>query len=134
MKEGNILFTVIQQWTYGKEPLRYREETHCCHYKDILYAPSHRQDSTYHSLCYTSCGELEWEIPQRNPHSNPERMFKVDISTISTNYQLTDLDSQEWLRCVNPGQRGWTITYKHEKLTTFDLLHIVARKPSSFPV
>ena len=23
-----------------------------------LYAPSHRQDSTYHSLCYTSCGAL----------------------------------------------------------------------------
>ena len=24
----------------------------------LLYAPSHRQDSTYHSLCYTSRGEL----------------------------------------------------------------------------
>ena len=24
----------------------------------LLYAPSHRQDSTYHSLCYTSCGAL----------------------------------------------------------------------------
>ena len=23
-----------------------------------LYVPSHRQDSTYHSLCYTSCGAL----------------------------------------------------------------------------
>ena len=22
--------------------------------KDFLYAPSHRQDNTYHSLCYTS--------------------------------------------------------------------------------
>ena len=22
----------------------------------LLYAPSHRQDSTYHGLCYTSCG------------------------------------------------------------------------------
>ena len=40
-----------------------REET-CCHYmdysfrlaaRDLLYAPSHRQDSTYSSLCYTSC-------------------------------------------------------------------------------
>ena len=26
--------------------------------KDLLYAPSHRQDSTYNSLCYTSCGAL----------------------------------------------------------------------------
>ena len=24
----------------------------------LLYAPSHRQDSTYHGLCYTSCGAL----------------------------------------------------------------------------
>ena len=24
----------------------------------FLYAPSHRQDSTYHSLCYTSRGAL----------------------------------------------------------------------------
>ena len=24
----------------------------------FLYAPSHRQDSTYHGLCYTSCGAL----------------------------------------------------------------------------
>ena len=25
---------------------------------DLLYAPSHRQDSTYHGLCYTICGAL----------------------------------------------------------------------------
>ena len=25
----------------------------------ILYAPSHRQDITYHSLCYTSHGALD---------------------------------------------------------------------------
>ena len=26
--------------------------------KGFLYASSHRQDNTYHSLCYTSCGAL----------------------------------------------------------------------------
>ena len=26
--------------------------------KVSLYEPSHRQDSTYHDLCYTSCGAL----------------------------------------------------------------------------
>ena len=26
--------------------------------KDFLYAPCHRQDSTYHGLCYTSRGAL----------------------------------------------------------------------------
>ena len=43
-----------------------RKETRCRHIgysfrfaaKVLLYAPSHRQDSTYHSLCYTSCGAL----------------------------------------------------------------------------
>ena len=41
-----------------------RKETRCRHigysYRltamVILYAPSHRQDNTYHGLCYTSCG------------------------------------------------------------------------------
>ena len=44
-----------------------RKETRCCHIdysyrltaKDLLYAPSHRQDNTYHSLCYTSRGALD---------------------------------------------------------------------------
>ena len=43
-----------------------RKETRCRHIgysyrltaRVILYAPSHRQDNTYHSLCYTSCGAL----------------------------------------------------------------------------
>ena len=43
-----------------------RKETHCHHIgysyrltaKVLLYAPSHRQDSTYHGLCYTSRGSL----------------------------------------------------------------------------
>ena len=41
--------------------------THCCHYmdnsfqlatRDLVHVPSHRQDSTYHGLCYTSRGSL----------------------------------------------------------------------------
>ena len=43
-----------------------RKETRCRHIgysfqlaaRVLLYAPSHRQDSTYHGLCYTSCGAL----------------------------------------------------------------------------
>ena len=38
---------------------RAREETRCCHYELLFYyAPSHRQDSTYHGFYYTSCGAL----------------------------------------------------------------------------
>ena len=43
-----------------------RKETCCCHIgysyqltaRVLLYASSHRQDNTYHSLCYTSRGAL----------------------------------------------------------------------------
>ena len=43
-----------------------RKETRCHHIgysfrlaaRVPLYAPSHRQDSTYHGICYTSCGAL----------------------------------------------------------------------------
>ena len=43
-----------------------RKETRCRHIgysflltaRVLLYAPSHRQDSTYHRLCYTSRGAL----------------------------------------------------------------------------
>ena len=43
-----------------------RKETRCLHIgysfrltaRVLLYAPSHKQDSTYHSLCYTSRGAL----------------------------------------------------------------------------
>ena len=50
-----------------------REETRCRHMgycfrlaaKVLLYAPFHRQDSTYHGLCYTSReGRIEREIVQ----------------------------------------------------------------------
>ena len=45
-----------------------RKETRCCHIgysyrlaaRVLLYAPSHRQDNTYHGLCYTSRGALAW--------------------------------------------------------------------------
>ena len=59
------------------------KETRCHHIgysyrltaRVLLYAPSHRQDNTYHSLCYTSCGAL---AGTRNssmgpPHEGPIR-------------------------------------------------------------
>ena len=55
-----------------------RKETGCCHTgysfqltaRVLLYAPSHRQDSTYHSLCYTSRGALAGmrNISMGSPH------------------------------------------------------------------
>ena len=45
-----------------------RKETRCRHIgysfrltaRVLLYAPSHRQDCTYHGFCYTSRGALAW--------------------------------------------------------------------------
>ena len=55
-----------------------RKETRCRHIgyslrltaRVILYAPSHRQDSTYHGLCYTSRGALTGmrNISMGSPH------------------------------------------------------------------
>ena len=73
-KEGNVLFNealnTFYLRLYGvrhmvKNHSDRREETCCCCHmsysfrltaRSLLYAPSHRQDSTYHSLCYTSDG------------------------------------------------------------------------------
>ena len=53
-----------------------RKETRCRHMgysfrltaRVLLYAPSHRQDSTYHGLCYTSRGTL---VGTRNSSMGP---------------------------------------------------------------
>ena len=67
---GNSLFkdvlNTFELWLYDIEHV-VKEETRCHHYmgycfqlavRDRLYALSHIQDNTYHSLCYTSCGAL----------------------------------------------------------------------------
>ena len=72
-KEGNVLFNNALNTFYLRlYGVRYmkdhsaREETHCRHMgysfrlaaRVLFYAPSHRQDETYHGHCYTSCGSL----------------------------------------------------------------------------
>ena len=73
-REMFYLTTHSTHFTYGymasdlwlRTILIVRKETRCHHIcysyrltaKVLLYAPSHRQDSTYHSLCYTSRGAL----------------------------------------------------------------------------
>ena len=77
-KEGNVVFNDALNTFYLRlygvthmvkdhsDSERGREETCCRHMgyffrlaaRVLLYASSHRQDSTYHSLCYTSRGTL----------------------------------------------------------------------------
>ena len=57
-----------------------RKETHCRHIgysyrlaaRVLLYAPSHRQDNTYHGLCYTSRGAL---AGTRNSSTSQQRIW-----------------------------------------------------------
>ena len=75
VSEGNVLFNdalnTFYLRLYGirhmvKDHLIVRKETRCRHIgyslqltaRVLLYAPSHRQDITYHGLCYTSQGAL----------------------------------------------------------------------------
>ena len=60
-----------------------RKETRCGHIgysyrltaRVLLYAPSHRQDNTYHGLCYTSRGALAGmrNSPMGPPHEGSIR-------------------------------------------------------------
>ena len=69
-----------------------RKETRCRHIgysyrltaRVLLYAPSHRQDNTYHGLCYTSRGALVQherhnEITCLFPNANPT-FFKISVT------------------------------------------------------
>ena len=61
-----------------------KKETRCRHIgysyrltaRVLLYAPSHRQDNTYHGLCYTSRGAL---AGMRNSSMGPPRQWAVPV-------------------------------------------------------
>ena len=94
-KEGNVLFNdalnTFYLRLYGVKHMvkdhSDREETRCRHMgysfrltaRDLLYAPSHRQDSTYHGLCYTSRGAL---AGTRNSSMGPP--WRIDPTTRRT--------------------------------------------------
>ena len=69
--------------------LTVRKETRCHHIgytfrltaRVLLYAPSHRQDNTYHSLCYTSRGALaRTRNSSMGPHPPPMKDRSDDPS------------------------------------------------------
>ena len=70
-----------------------RKETCCRHIgysfrlaaRVLLYAPSHRQDSTYHCLCYTSRGALAgtWNSPMGPSHEGSMHYWEVCVILLS---------------------------------------------------
>ena len=87
-----------------------REETRCHHIgysyrltaRVLLYAPSHRQDSTYHGLCYTSRGALAGTRLQERYktiiHMNKEQVFY--LTTHSTHFVYGYMASGIWVKQV----------------------------------
>ena len=87
-----------------------RKETRCHHIgysyrltaRVLLYAPSHRQDSTYHGLCHTSRGALAgtrkidgstpWRIDPMTHHTMRERSYHRATS---------HCPNKHWCRAVN---------------------------------
>ena len=89
-KEGNVLFNDALNTFYLRlYGIRHMVEDHSdsatigysfrLTARVLLYAPSHRQDSTYHSLCYTSRGAL---AGMRNSSMGPphERSIRWPIA------------------------------------------------------
>ena len=87
---NTLIYGYIASYIWLRTILIVRKET-CCHHigysyrltaRVLLYAPSHRQDNTYHSLCYTSRGALAgtrnrsmgpWRIDPMTHHTMSER-------------------------------------------------------------
>ena len=66
MNSTHFIYGYMASYIWLRTILIVRKETRCRHIgysfqlaaRVLLYAPSHRQDSTYHRLCYTSRGAL----------------------------------------------------------------------------
>ena len=86
-----------------------RKETRCRHIgysfrlaaRVLLYAPSHRQDSTYHGLCYTSRGAL---AGTRNSSMGPphEGSIRQPIAPWANALPLRQVRGIEWIEVF-----GW---------------------------
>ena len=82
-----------------------REETRCRHLgysfrlaaRVLLYASSHRQDNTYHGLCYTSRGA---QSRTRNSSMGPP--WRIDPTTMSErSYHRATSHSESFIWCLD---------------------------------
>ena len=82
-----------------------RKETRCRHIgysyrltaRVILYAPSHRQDNTYHGLCYTSRGALTGT--RNSSMGPPPKTLYAKIKSIDNKMQLINA-SKSYKKCI----------------------------------
>ena len=95
-----------------------RKETRCRHIgysyrltaRVLLYAPSHRQDNTYHSLCYTSRGAL---AGTRNSSMGPHDF----LSTLCVHKKpYTPRDASTTYISSNLQCHLYTLSYKQNRI------------------
>ena len=108
-KKGNVLFNdALNTFNYGymasdislRTILIVREETRCRHIgysyqltaRVLLYAPSHRQDSTYHGLCYTSRGALA--VRRNSTMGPPHEGLNRRPNALTTELHLAPLNKR----------------------------------------
>ena len=88
----HFIYGYMASYIWLRTILIVRKETRCRHIgysyrltaRVLLYARSHRQDNTYHGLCYTSRGALAGTRPL------------VRIPQIIKNFYLSQVRVQEW--------------------------------------
>ena len=110
----HFIFTVIWRQTWLRTILIVRKETRCRHIgysfrltaRVLLYALSHRQDSTYHDLCYTSRGGLAGTRNRSmgSPHEGSIRRpiapwanaLTTELSVFECRINVVALATMEW--------------------------------------
>ena len=130
----------IWLWTI----LTVREETRCCHIGYsfrlqqgfFLYASSHRQDNTYHGLCYTSRGAL---AGTRNSSMGPphegliHRSYHGATTHNNTLLQPCRISPGKLAVLLQAVQEGWCclVSYPHRSYTFDTFIHLEERTSTS---
>ena len=113
----HFIYSYIASDKWLRTILIVRKETRCRHIgysfwltaRVLLYAPSHRQDGTYHSICYTSHGALAgtrnssigppWRIDPTKHRTISKRSYHGATSR-SVVCQSTLVVYTEWGNCM----------------------------------
>ena len=99
MKEGNDLFNNALNMVYCIRHMvrdhRDSQIENCFQLatRDVLYAPSHRQDSTYQGLCYTRVFVIPVveKTNKKNILKEGSVLFNDALNTFSYGYMVSDI-------------------------------------------
>ena len=118
-----------------------RKETRCRHMgysyrltaRVLLYAPSHRQDNTYHGLCYTSRGALAGTrtimkdkvtyTPPSTAENLSQALKEVCVIELTQEYCESQVSSMpRRIQAVTDSKEGQT---KYRQVVTLRILYVI---------